>query len=132
MRYTQIILLYLAGFILCLHTLVLHSHKGEVVSQDEINFELADSFTDWVKVLFLVDQGEGHLDNFESADGSIDMSAVLTVSSIDIEKFVAISTELFTDIEHKDPILIRNSLDPPDSHLIKVTALRGPPSSFLG
>ena len=132
MRYTQIILLYLAGFILCLHTLVLHSHKGEIVSQDEHNFEIADSFTDWVKVLFLVDQGEGHLDNFESADGSIDMSAVLTVSSIDIEKFVFISTELFTDIEHKDPILIGNSLDPPDSHLIKVTALRGPPSSALG
>ena len=132
MRYSQIILLYLAGFILCLHTLVLHSHKGEVISQDETNFELANSFADWVKVLFLVDQGEGHLDYFESADGSMDMSKVFIVSSIKIEKFTSISIELFSDIEPKEPILFRNSLDPPDSHLILVTALRGPPFIFLG
>ena len=132
MRYTQIILLYLSGFVLCLHTLVLHSHKGEVTSQDEINFEIADSFTDWVKVLFLVDQGEGHLDYFESADGSIDMSTLFIISAIETEKFASISTELFRDVEPKEPIIIRNSLDPPDSHLNPVTVLRGPPNSFLG
>lgn len=130
MRYTQTILLYLAGFILCLHTLVPHNHHGEVATNDMVSYTNADSVLDWVKIMFLVDQGEGHLDHFENGNDNLNVShftVVYTPLGLHTSKLIPLDGK---SVNRENTFIISSA--PPDSYLKKVIGLRGPPICNIG
>ncbi len=49
-----------------MHTLVPHDHKGDYYAQNSQSvFSEAASVVDYIRIAFLIDLGEGHLDTFE-------------------------------------------------------------------
>ena len=56
--------------IIVLHALIPHIHHDQVSdAQHEEEHITADSWADYVKLMFHIDLGDGHLDHFDSADG---------------------------------------------------------------
>lgn len=125
-KYLKVISLYIAGFILLLHTLIPHYHAGDsYISEDLPSFETSETFLDYVKVMFLTDLGEGHMDHFSSDDGPVDIlldfdfmqSPILTGAVVNI---LSPKSEVYTNEVYY------TSSDPPE-HYRTQYYLRGPP-----
>ena len=72
MFFLRHILIYTACAILVLHNMTPHAHHDEMSSEvHEIEHREADSLLDWFKLAFHSDMGEGHLENFISADSQL-------------------------------------------------------------
>jgi len=109
-----------------------HSHRGDVsYSNEAVNFESADSFLDIVKIAFLVDLGEGHMDNYHSSDGLADYSFDFTIDLFQQIPNCLLSTIELDDVVIEKQIFFRESMHPPRIHLDTYT-LRGPPSYTIG
>ena len=69
MRILGNIWLLLAGTLFLLHTLVPHEHHAELSEEDHIGqHESARSLLDFLQLAFHLDQGKGHLEEYQNAD----------------------------------------------------------------
>lgn len=124
--YFKHIVVYIAWSILLLHNLTPHLHHGEVSNDEhEKNHVEAMSFLDWVKLPFHEDIGEGHLENFISADFSF-----VSVEQIGekLPPLLLINVLLYHEDNGSE---IRELLQPipilPDKLFQASSFLRGPP-----
>ena len=52
-----------------MHSIIPHQHSNELIDYDQSEaFAEADGLIDYVKLLFLTDLGEGHMENFEQGE----------------------------------------------------------------
>lgn len=104
------------------------------MSSDELQrmVQTADDAVDYVKLMFLVDLGEGHIDHYESSDGppapaleALDCSPVF--AAVLIEDAHPVRTAFSVNLEAAIP------RDPPKylSPCCADFSLRGPPQSSL-
>ena len=54
--------------ILILHTFIPHQHIEELSEFEKKELENPDSFIDYVKIMFLTDLGEGHMESFDQVE----------------------------------------------------------------
>ena len=122
----KFISLYIAGFILLLHTVIPHYHSGDMlVTEEQPSFETSNSILDYVKVMFLSDLGDGHMDHFSSDNGPGDV-----VLEFDFMQslFIPNSGLIFqySNSEFSSEDIYYAGPAPPDLYLIQ-KHLRGPP-----
>ncbi len=111
-----------------LHTVLPHVHEDHLCGEEsETIIQSADDLFGYFGLPFHVDLGEGHLEDYQSGQGldyNLEASfAVIPLSGLTYESFHLTSIkEVLLEDEHylcDDPF--------PDSHLKKVSSLRGPP-----
>ena len=115
--------------IIFLHSVVPHVHHDQISdAQHEEEHLSADSWKDYIKLIFHTDLGDGHLEHFNSADGLdlqlITAPVVIPVCGIVIEHRLLVSSELRYIvnngfIDHDDPL--------PAKYFNSPSPLRGPP-----
>jgi len=109
-----------------------HSHSGDIsYSNESLNIETVDSFLDLVKVAFLIDLGEGHMDNYHFVDGPEDVSIDLFSDLFQGDLFNLSSKYEIQEIISERSIFFQKSMHPPRIYLDSYK-LRGPPLHTIG
>ncbi len=68
MKLIRKISLFLAGSILLLHTVLPHEHHSELSGKEHCEqHETAANLVDFIKLVFHMDQGEGHLEKYQTS-----------------------------------------------------------------
>jgi hypothetical protein len=109
-----------AGALLMFHTFVSHQHHSELNPKEHIGqHQSADSLFDFIKLALHLDQGEGHLEDYQIADQQ------LTLAAVDLE----VATFIINPIA-EEPLRISFSVTQealPLHYLISNLRFRGPP-----
>ena len=112
-----------------MHTFIPHRHFDELSNTEKQELENPDSFLDYVKIMFLTDLGEGHMETFDQGEKyDFDTEAQIDHVQKDFPRldFIHFSDkpliELETASSYLDDVPILRRL--PDAHI----DFRGPPS----
>jgi hypothetical protein len=126
----KLILIYLAASILLLHSIIPHKHLNDLDNgaRSETYAE-ADGVVDYIKLMFLTDLGEGHMETFDqgkeinlNVDFQFDFTPDIAVLANKLS-FVSLSNDNYTkrtNCTYNVPILRRDFLSNID--------FRGPPT----
>lgn len=111
----------LAGALLMFHTFVSHQHHYELNLKEHIvQHKSADSLFDYIKLALHLDQGEGHLEDYQVADQQLIMLAAdFNVATFSINQ--AVEEPLSLSFPTTKEAL-------PQHYLISNLRFRGPPS----
>ncbi|MFT7034426.1 MAG: hypothetical protein ACJA2S_002940 [Cyclobacteriaceae bacterium] len=89
-KFIRNILILLAGAIFMLHTVLPHEHHSELkATEHEVQHETANSLLDFLKLAFHMDQGEGHLEDYQ-ASNTIHFNLDAVVSWLVVPSFVPV------------------------------------------
>lgn len=103
-------------------------HSSFIGDEHKIEHETADNLLDYLRLVFHSDIGEGHLENFESAQG-IDFNFLKSISIDPIFPFFMIADHKSGEIKCEKLSNILFLIDPyPDQPDKSTLAKRGPPS----
>ena len=112
-----------------MHTVVPHVHHDQISdAQHEEEHLSADSWKDYLQLVFHVDLGDDHLEHFDSADGYdiqlVAVPVIIPACGVVIAHPLSVSSELRYIVnnvysDHDDPLPIK--------YFNATTSLRGPP-----
>lgn len=126
----KVILLFGAGLIILLHTLVPHQHESDLYINEKEEILDSNSVIDIIKIAFLNDLGIGHLDNFESSQSDLSFDDVNTSPDYSFQSVSEFEIQISYRIEIKNDIC-KDVIIPNQSLLQEKIKLRGPPALKL-
>jgi len=110
-----------------MHSILPHEHHDELSSTNhDFLHESADSFLDYVKLIFHHDMGEGHLEHFDCGNNDFNVEAPVITALFNIPEITIWSSLLLPDLDSKPFLTFDDPL--PDIRYQQHFSLRGPPS----
>lgn len=128
-KVTKHILVYLAGLLVVLHTLLPHQHHSELGNLEyEIQQKEANSLLDYIKLIFQEDVGEAHLEHIVVGQGfEIDTEVNFIYPPAPSIKLFGDFLEVIPFSMHDEGNYTLLNFSPQRQHQCSL-ALRGPPS----
>jgi len=111
-----------------LHSVIPHHHHDHLSVEDHnIEHESADNILDYLELLFHLDMGEGHLENFQSTDGNhLDIQLQYDLGPLSpVEIVYCLKADAEADFSTR-PFYSSDRIPIPPN--ISSLSLRGPPS----
>lgn len=112
-----------------MHSIIPHQHANDVEDIDQSqSFEEADSFLDYVKLLFLTDLGEGHMETFDQGEQFDFASEFQMATSPEVYPFACLATlDDLSCTEYHDLNKYRDDIPIIRQYFLSHIDFRGPP-----
>jgi hypothetical protein len=111
-----------------LHSIIPHHHHDHLSVEDhKFEHETADNILDYLELLFHLDMGEGHLENFQSTDGNhLDIQFQYDLGPLNLVEIVyCLNADIKSDLSARSFFPSDRIPIPPKKSSL---SLRGPPS----